>query len=234
MSIAKSVAGFLISSLFIIFLYLAITSYTLGNSLQKENIKEFIQLQLKGEIASKTCDDLCSSEASIQQCEDYCDQLDVNLRQSCRDTCINNSQDSQVKQICIQSCLSRSNQSQKYIFDTIDEIYNKKLISDFSLDDILSILKNFLLFLIISIILGISLFFVSDKPLSKIGNDFVVVAISLLALAVVPMFVITPSISIIKIVSDFLSQSLYQQLIIGIVLLIVGIILVVIGKKKNK
>jgi len=234
MSLAKGVAGFLISSLFIIFLYLTISSYTLGNSLQKENVKSFIQTQMKGEIASKTCDDLCSKESIIQQCEDYCNYGDASLKQSCKDACVNNSQDPQMRQACIESCLSRSNQSQQYVFNTIDDIYSKKLVSDFTFDDIMSILKNFLLFLAISIILGASLFFVSDKPLSRMGNDFVVVAISLLAFAVIPMFIVTPDSSVIKVASDFLSQSLYSQLMIGIILLVVGIILIVIGNKKNK
>ena len=234
MSLAKSAVGFLISSLFIIFLYLAITSYTIGNSLQKENVKSFIQAQTQGDMASKTCDDLCSNDTSIQQCESYCDYAEAGMRQSCRDACVKNYQNPQFKQICVQSCLSRANESQQYIFNTVDEIYSKNLVPGFSIDDIMSMLKNFLLFLAVSIILAISLFFVSDKPLSRIGNDFVVVAISLLAFAAIPMFIITPSTSIVNTVFNFLSQSLYQQLIIGIVLLVVGIILVLIGKKKNK
>jgi len=234
MSLAKSVAGFLISSLFIIFLYLAITSYTIGNSMQKENVKLFIQSQLRGEVASSTCENLCSNESIVQQCEDNCNLEDANMRQNCISSCVNNSQDPEVKQMCMQSCLHRANESQRYVFNTIDEIYNKNLVSGFSIDDIMSMLNNFLLFLVISIILGASLFFVSDKPLSRIGNDFIVVAISLLAFAVIPMFIISPDMSIMNAVSSFLSQSLYQQLITGIVLLVLGIILVIIGNKKNK
>jgi hypothetical protein len=181
MSLAKSIAGFIISSLFIIFLYLTITSYTLGNSLQRENVKEFVQSRLNGETASSTCDNVCSTESTLQQCEDYCNYVNVSLRQSCRDQCISSSQDPQMKQACIQSCLSKSNESQQNIFNTIDDIYSKKLVAEFSLDDVLSILKNFLLFLIVSIILGVSLFLVSEKPLSRIGNDLVIVAISSLA-----------------------------------------------------
>lgn len=234
MSLAKSVTGFIISSLFIIFLYLAITSYTIGSSLQKENVKSFIQSQLRGETASNTCENLCSNESIVRQCEDNCNLQDVSVRQSCNDACVSNSQDPEVKQMCMQSCLRRANESQQYVFNTIDQIYSKNLASGFSIDDIMSMLNNFLLFLVVSIILGASLFFVSDKPLSKIGNDFVIVAISLLAFAVIPMFIISPDMTIMNAVSSFLSQSLYQQLIAGIVLLVVGIILVVIGKKKNK
>lgn len=234
MSLAKNVASFIISSLFIIFLYLTITSYTIGNSLQRENVKSFIQSQLSGETASSTCENLCSNESIVQQCEDNCNLEDANVRQSCNDVCVNNSQDPEVKQMCMQSCFHRANESQQYVFNTIDEIYNKNLVSGFSIDEIMSMLNNFLLFLVISIILGTSMFFVSDKPLSRIGNDFIVVAISLLAFAVIPMFIISPDMSVMNAVSNFLSQSLYQQLISGIVLLVVGIIIAVIGNKKNK
>jgi hypothetical protein len=234
MSLAKSVAGFIISSLFIIFLYLTITSYTIGSSLQKENIKSFIQSQLRGETASNTCENLCSNDSIIQQCEDNCNLQDVNVRQSCSDACVSNSQDPEVKQMCMQSCLHKANESQQYVFNTIDEIYSKNLIPGFSIDNIMSMLNNFLLFLVISIILGASLFFVSEKPLSRIGNDFILVAISLLAFAVIPMFIISPDATIMNAVSSFLSQSLYQQLIAGTALLVSGIILLVIGKKKNK
>jgi ABC-type multidrug transport system fused ATPase/permease subunit len=234
MSLAKSVAGFIISSLFVIFLYLTITSYTLGNSLQKENIKEFMQSQTKGEAAQSTCEGLCNNETIIQQCEESCRLQNANLEQSCSNICLNESQDPEIKQMCIESCLSRANESQQYVSNAIDDIYSKNIVSGFSIDSILSILKNFFLFLIISIILGVSLFFVSEKPLSRIGNDFVVVAISLLAFAVIPMFIISPGASILNTVSEFFSQSLYQQLIAGIILLVVGIILVLIGKKKNK
>jgi hypothetical protein len=202
--------------------------------MQKENVKSFIQAQLSGEMASSTCENVCSNESIIQQCEDNCNLEDANVRQSCKDVCVNNSQDPEVKQICMQSCLHRANESQRYVFNTIDEIYNKNLVSGFSINDIMSMLNNFLLFLVISIILGASLFFVSEKPLSRIGNNFIVVAISLLAFAVIPMLIISPDMSIMNAVSGFLSQSLFQQLITGIVLLVVGIILVIIGKKKNK
>jgi hypothetical protein len=130
--------------------------------------------------------------------------------------------------------LSRTNESQEYLYKTLDDIYSKKIVDDISLDGVTTIFKNVILFLILSLISGLSISFISDKPVSKIGNDIIIVSISLLSLAAVPVFIITPEVSIVKMVADYLLQGLYKQIIIGIVFLVIGIILIVVGKKKGK
>lgn len=237
MSIAKSVAGFLFSSLFIITLYLSITSFTIGSLLQKENIKNFVENQMKGEIATQTCEKYyCSGDFDIQKCQEYCNYLDTGEHiQQCKDACVNNSYQSEAKQKCVDSCLSiMSNETKERAYKTLDDIYSKKVVDGISLDSIMPILRNTLLFIVLCLIFGISLFFVSDKPVSKIGNDIVVVSISMLAIAVIPIFIISPDVPILKMVTDYVLESFYTQLFIGATLLIIGIILIVIGKKKGK
>jgi len=237
MSLAKSIAGYIISSLFIISLYLSISSYTLGGLLQKENIVGFVENQVTGDIASQTCDKQCSGQADVQKCQEYCNFLDTeSYREQCRNSCTNSSYQESSKEQCINFCTSQisSNESKQYIYKNIDDIYNKKIIDGLSLNSILPIFKNTLLLIILSLIFGFSIFLISDKPVSKIGNDIIIVSISMLAIAVIPVFIITPDVPILKAVIDYVLEGLNRQLIIGVILLMIGIILIVIGKKKGK
>jgi hypothetical protein len=237
MSIAKSIAGYIISFLFVLSLYLAITSYTIGSLIQKENIKGFVETQMVGEVASKTCEDFCKGDFDVQKCQEYCNYLDTQEHISqCKDACTNNSRQDEARQECVGRCLTTgmSNESKQRVFQTIDDVYSKKMIAGTSLDDIMPIFKNFILMIVLSLIFGFSLFLVSEKPVSKIGNDLVVVAISMLAIAVIPVFIIAPDVPIIKMVTDYVLEGLYRQIIIGIIILVTGIVIIAIGKKKNK
>ncbi len=229
MSLARGIASFIVSTLFITSLYLTITSYTMGNLIQKDSIKSFIQTQTTGELVSKTCEDLCSGEAASQQCNIKCDYLETELKESCIETCL-----SEGKNICIQMCLSQtSNESQQYIYDAIDEFYNTEIISNINIDDIISIFRNSILFIVLTLIFGFSMFFVSDEPITKLGNKIIVVSIFLLSMVVIPALIIS-NISFIKLITNYLLEGLYEQLYIGIILLVTGIILIIIGKKISK
>ena len=231
MSLAKSVAGFLVSSLFIITLGLSIFSFTTGSLLQKENIKSLFENQ-KGEIVNQACENSCSGNFDIQKCQEYCTYLGTQEHiQECRNTCTNNSYQNSVRQDCINLCL---NETTNQAYKIVDDVYNKKIIDDMNLGNILPIFKNTLLFIVLCLIFGFSIFFVSDKPVSKIGNDIVVVSISMLAIAVIPIFIISPDVPLLKTFIDYVLESFSKQLIMGIVLLALGIVLIVIGKKKNK
>lgn len=232
MSLLKNIASFIFSSLFIITLYLAITSYTMGNLVERGNIEGFIQSQLEESVAPQTCENLCNDQFH-QSCEEYCNSSnDTELANRCTSSCINNSQNMVAKDECIQTCLSRSGTSQQYINKTIDDLYSSKIVGGISLDDIVPIFRNNVLFLILSLVFGFLTFFISEKPVSKIGKDFVLVAISLLTIAVIPAFLMTSEMSVVKIISDYVMKSFYQQIVAGIVLIAVGIVLMFTGKKK--
>jgi predicted tellurium resistance membrane protein TerC len=129
--------------------------------------------------------------------------------------------------------MSRSTESQDYIHKALEEVYNKEIFKGVTLDSVSQIFRNTILLLVLAIIFGMSVLLFSEKPISKIGNDLVLVSISLLSIAAVPLFVVT-DMPIVKLLFDYLSKGLYQQLISGIVLLAIGIVLIIIGKKKNK
>ena len=231
MSVLKSILGFIVSMLFIISLYLTISSYTIGSLVQKDNIKSFIQAQTIGELALETCEELCAGESGSRNCDEYCSYLDVELRDICKNECLKNISQDIAKQSCIDVCLSKSNESQQYIYNTVDEVYSNKIIDGISLDDITQIFKNTILLIVLSLIFGFSIFLVSDKPITKIGNNIVVVGISLLSMAVIPVFLITPGIPMIEMITSYISEGFYQQLYLGIILIVIGVILIIIGKK---
>ncbi len=234
MSLLKSIATYVFSALFVMFLYLAINSYTLGGMIQRDSIEGFIQSQMQEDMLYKTCDDLCSNQSNYMDCNDYCSYLEPNLRQACAEDCSSNiSRNEQIKQSCIQSCMSRSTESQDYIHKALGQIYDKEIFKGVTID---SVSKNFMntpLFVVLTVLLGLSVFLVSEKPVSKMGNNIILVSISLLSLAAVPLFIVT-DMPAMKLIFDYLSEGLYQQIISGIVLLAVGIVLIIIGKKKNK
>jgi len=231
MSLLRSAAVFILSTLFIFSLYLAITSYSIGNLLDKGKLESFILSQLNESIAPQNCEEMCNTQFQ-QGCEGQCSNM--NMTQSCVDACMNEPYNLEIKQGCIQTCLSRTNTSQEYLSQTIDQFYSRKIVANTSLDDIILILKNSILFIVFSLIFGIAIFFASEKPISKTGNNLIWVAISLLSMAVIPVFLVSSEMSVVKIISDYIMQSLYQQLFIGIILLVIGIILIYVGKKKNK
>lgn len=73
MSIARGLAVFLLSSIFTLALFTAITSYTIGDLLQKDNLKEFIEAGMAPDLIENQCNDFCLKyEDRMQECMDVC------------------------------------------------------------------------------------------------------------------------------------------------------------------
>jgi hypothetical protein len=72
MSISRGIAVFLLSSLFVFSLFMSITSYTLGDLLQKENLKDFIETGIAPDIIENQCNESCSNDIERQNCLDDC------------------------------------------------------------------------------------------------------------------------------------------------------------------
>jgi hypothetical protein len=234
MTLTKSVLTFAVSSIFILFLYLTINSYTLGNTLQRENFRGFISSQLTGDLAPSNCQDICDSQANPETCSNYCSYLEPMMQPPCLESCQDNSHNLLVKQMCVQSCLSKANQSQEQISNAIDAVYNKEIISGVTINQVASVFSNSLLLLLITIISAVSLFFVAERPVSKIGSSVIWVSLSVLLVALIPVVILKPDESVLRMISDYLFASLYQQMIIGVALLAIGIVLMLVGKKIKK
>jgi hypothetical protein len=233
MSLAKSILAFILSSLFVISLYLTINSYTLGSLLQKDNLKVFVQSQVTGELAESTCHETCSSQVNAQACENSCGYLDPSMQPACVQSCQSGTAQEQAMQMCVSQCMARVNQSQSEISGVIDSIYDKDIADGVTLSDATGLFSGGLLLLIVTIILGTSLYFVAEKPLSKIGSSVFWVAVSLLLVALIPVIVVTNN-SMLNLILGYLFSGFYAQAIIGVILLAAGIVLLVVGKKTNR
>ena len=73
MSIMKSIAVFLLSGIFVLSLFMSITSYTIGGLLQKDNLKSFIENEMAPNLVENQCNDFCSDAGEQKQlCIDMC------------------------------------------------------------------------------------------------------------------------------------------------------------------
>ena len=72
MSILRGIAVFLLSSIFVMSLFLGITSYTIGELLQKENLKGFIETSVAPDLIQNQCSDICSNNSQIEDCLSRC------------------------------------------------------------------------------------------------------------------------------------------------------------------
>lgn len=96
MSFLRSLTVFILSLIFTASIFTALTSYTIGNLIQKNSLKEFIKSEVSTDFINSQCQDKCS------QYTDY------------KETCI---------QLCITEL---TNQTQTSINKAIDEIYQQK------------------------------------------------------------------------------------------------------------
>jgi len=175
-----------------------VTSYTIGNLIQKDNIKTFIKLQLGSELATEQCNNMCS-----------------------------NVTETSLKTICLGECIGRfANESGEVVNKAVDEIYSKKFMN-ISIDKAVSLLSSFTLFLILTIISGIALLFISETPLASLGKNCISISVSLLIFGFLPKLIPLPETPAVRMVFDYLSSGLGKQIYFGIIFLIIGIIFLI-------
>jgi len=199
MSIARDIAVFVLSAVFTITLFATVISYTMGDKIQKENIKEFVKSQLSSGLAN-------------QQCEEYCKDF-TETKEKCIEMCLNET-------------YSKSDET---INKSIDEVYNKEIfniriitityfISQFPLFFVLAIGSGVLLIFASKtqlVSLGKSFISVSIGLLiTSFSPDFLLVSSNL------PLTQST---------FDYLSSAFKQQMNFGIIFLIIGIALLSTG-----
>jgi len=204
MSFVRSLGVFIISSLFTIFTFLAITSYTTGSLVQKDNIKDLVITEFSQEMINQQCEDLCGNFTEEQ------------------------------KPLCVDECLAQfSNVTEEYINEAIDEIYENKIFN-MSLNEMILIISNTILFAFLAVISGVLLLFVPKNPLKVLGKDIVWISISLLISGFLLSFITLPDIPLAGSILDYLSQGLRQQIYFGIVFLIIGIVLLIANYYRKK
>ena len=158
--------------------------------------------------------------------EDQCDQFCVNFTGEQRQACA---------QICIEQMGNRTDES---VNMAVDEVYEKEFYG-ISISQMAYVMKQFTLFVILSVIsCGLIIYF-SEEPLGHIGKNLITISISLFIAGFSPNLIMSFSnLPVEELLSSYLGTGLEQQLIIAVVFIVVGIALLVanyfIKRRKEK
>jgi len=205
MSFLRSLLSFVLSFLFVTLLFTAITSYTIGNMLDKESLKSFVNLNIAPNLISQQCNWYCKGEADVEGCVEEC--VSENLGQT--DKTVNEKIDELY--------------GRKIFGVTLNQV--SSLLSQTTLFLLLTLLCG--LFLLkasespldtfgkIFITTSISLFIAGFSPNFIVGTTIT-------------------GIPIIEDMFSYLSSGLELQIKIGIVLFILGIILIIIDRYRER
>lgn len=217
MSVLRSLAVFLISILFTFTVFMTVTSYTLGDLIQKENLKTFIKTEL--------------SPSFLEQ-----------LEQQCEDPCLNFT--GEQKQICMEICISElTNKTdiEGTVNKAVDEIYKKEFFN-ITINDLASLLSQFILFAVLAFISGALILVISEAPLTSLGKNLISVSISLFIAGFLPNLLMVssniPVEEVKEVFSGYLAQGLNQQTFFAIIFVVIGIVLIItdyiIKRRKKK
>lgn len=161
------------------------------------------------------------------------------IDKQCQDQC---SQYADYKDACIQICSNElTNQTQTGVDNAVNTVYQQKFFGA-TLDQISSLLSQYVLFLMIGVFLGALLLVVSQTKLLTFGKNFITLAVSLFISSFTPQFIIAVinlPFNLGEAIKNYLSSGFNQQLQYAIILLIAGVILIIIDysldrRKKKK
>jgi hypothetical protein len=205
MSFLRSLLSFVLSFLFVTLLFTAITSYTIGNMLDKESLKSFVNLNIAPNLISQQCNWYCKGEADVEGCVEEC--VSENLGQT--DKTVNEKIDELY--------------GRKIFGVTLNQV--SSLLSQTTLFLLLTLLCGLFLLKVsespldtfgkIFITTSISLFIAGFSPNFIVGTTIT-------------------GIPIIEDMFSYLSSGLELQIKIGIVLFILGIILIIIDRYRER
>jgi hypothetical protein len=208
MSVLRDLAVFLISALFTFSIFMAVTSYTLGDLIQKENLKEFIESGLAPDLLEEQCDEFCVNFTGEQ-------------KQACA-------------QICIEQIGNRTDES---VSRAIDDVYEREFYG-ISINQLAYLLNQFTLFVVLSIVSCALILYLSEEPLSHIGKNLVTISISLFIASFSPNLILSFSnLPVEELLSNYLGKGLDQQTMIATVFIIIGIALIILNyfiKRRKK
>ncbi|MFQ6020899.1 MAG: hypothetical protein ACE5J4_02680 [Candidatus Aenigmatarchaeota archaeon] len=204
MTFLRSLAVFFLSSLFVVSSVSAITSYTMKDVVDKENLKNFIRTELIPSVIEEGCNQTC---APFNETE---------------------------KTICLDECRREgASKTEELVDKGIDDIYNQQILNT-NFNEFANFLKTFFIPLIILSVIFVGLiFFASKSPLYTLGHNFISVAISCFIIGFIPNLITLPQDTYIQAITGYVYSGLQQQIYFGIAFLIGGIILLIIHHKKK-
>ena len=197
MSILRDLGVFLVSALFTFSIFMAVTSYTLGDLIQKDNLKDFIESSLAPNLMEDQCDEFC-----------------VNFTGEQKESC---------GQICIEQLGNKTDES---VSMAVDNVYEKKFYG-VSISQLADLLSQFTLFVVLSVVSGALILVMSEEPLGHIGKSLITISISLFIASFSPNLILSFSnLPVEEVLSDYLGKGLDQQTMIAIVFIAIGIVLI--------
>ncbi|MEM5778422.1 MAG: hypothetical protein QXK49_02230 [Candidatus Aenigmatarchaeota archaeon] len=200
MSFLRSLATFLLSFIFVSFILMAITSYNIGNLIQKNSIKNFIISE--------------SLKFTDKECENQCNQY-LEYKEECMQLC-HEELENQIK-TGVNKAVDEVYQKQ---FFSISLDFLALFLSQYFLFLFLGILSGILLiFASKTPFLTFGKNFISIS-VSLIASSFIPQFIT--ASVNLPF-------NLGEAISNYFSQSFNQQMIYGIIFLVVGILLIIIN-----
>ncbi|MFH7909985.1 MAG: hypothetical protein QXY29_03225 [Candidatus Aenigmatarchaeota archaeon] len=177
-------------------------------------------------IFSDECTKLCSSENCLNYCLNFTNETDV-----CISICKNTT-------LCINSCNEQIQKLNSVLEEKINEMYENKIVWNYSLNEFIEIEKNSVVpSIIILIISVIVLFFILENPLSFIGKQIIFLGLGLVSLKYIFEFIINkflsfsnaPEIIISKLLEYFM-KPISDLFLYGIIFIIFGIGLIIIQR----
>jgi hypothetical protein len=207
MPVLRSIVVFILEFIFVTATISVVASYMFKDILQKSSLSEFIKTNLIPQMVQEQCDTRCQQIS----------QGNLTTYNTCMPWCKNETQ----------------NNTQN--IDTyIDQVYSQK-IYNMTLGDMVDFLNTYFIPLIIlTIISGVAMIFLSYEPFSRLGHALISIAITLLILGLIPNFVTLPSGTMFQTITSYILKPLEDILIYGIVALISGIGLSAYGYYSKK
>ena len=139
--------------------------------------------------------------------------------------------------LCMQLCKADAQSRTQDIGGYVDQVYSQQVYG-MTLEDMVNFLNvYFIPLIILTIISGATMVYLSSEPFSRLGHALVTIAITFLIAGLIPNFITLPSGTIFQTISSYLFKPLEEILVYGIVALVSGIGLSLYGyysKKKTK
>lgn len=199
----KDLAVFLLSSLFAGLLFTTLISYTLGDSIKKDGLKDFASSVLDPTLMEQQCEDQCLNFENITE---------------------------EGLKMCTEQCVIDVEKRKVEMFESIDSLYEEEILW-LSMSQWLMIMDYTIILFILTVLLGVLILITTKEPLSDLGKNMISVAVLTYFVASVFPNLITmfSNVSAEEMVYNFLGNGLEQLSFISSIIIVAGVILVIIG-----
>jgi len=192
---------FIFSMIFVTSTTLAITSYTIGEVIQKENIRNFMETEMLPNMINESCNNACSNFT------------DIGIRQICFDDCI----------------IIYGSEINETINSITENIYAQGAYG-LTLDQLSYFLNAYFIYFVLIAIATCILIPIIGRSLHKLGINFIYIAISCFFVSLAPKLITLPEDVHATKMAGYFYGAMYQQMLFGAIFVIAGIMLIIANK----